>query len=141
MANLFHLLLLSQLSISRELCPTPSPVPTLSSAPTTISLTPALYQRMREFRMAELGGTFGGVAQLQSFGHFKDTQGSCCWTMHFISPYTTEPFHGGTIPRLPILQRSDSMLVCLNVPHVLNLPGELFIVFRFHRRNQIYWAV
>lgn len=118
-ANLFHLLLLSPAQYLRGTVPTLHPVPTLSSANYHLPDSCTLPEDGEEFRMAELGGTFGGVAQLQSFGHFQGhTQGSCCWTIHLFPIRHTEPFMAVQYLGTPNIQRSDSMLVVAQMFHM-----------------------
>lgn len=86
--------------------------------------------------MAELGGTFGGVGPIAELWTLPRTHTGSC-VDHTLAPiHHTEPFMVVQYLDCQSCRGVTHVGSSTDVPHVLNLPGELFIVFRFHRRNQ-----
>ena len=134
-ASLSHLLLLSPAQLSTRNCANPSP--STNSCQCQLP-SPWLLHFTRGWGSSSewlnWGGTFDGVAQLQSFGSLQGhTQGGCCYTINLFPVHHIEPFLAVQyLDTSPVEER----LHVVDVPRVLNLLGELFIVFRFYRRNQ-----
>ena len=118
-ANLFHLLLLSPAQYLRGTVPTLHPVPTLSSANYHLPDSCTLPEDEGGVQNGWTGGNIwwrGSIAELWTLPRTHTGQLLLDYTLVSHTPHRT--FHGGTIPRLPILQRSDSMLVVAQMFHM-----------------------
>ena len=136
-ANLSHLLFFPQLSYLRGTVPTLHPVPTLASANYHLPDSCTLPEDEGAVQNGWTGGDIwcrGPIAELWIPPRTHTGQLLLDYKLVSHTPHRTLP--GGTIPRHQSMEERLHVGCGTDVPRVLNLPGELFIVFRFYRRNQ-----